>query len=293
MTESIPTADDLRRHGDAPRLTQWQIRAKDVVKRGLATGVRVPVAPRYQVVAVLGQSNAHGAGRLVGDAPAPTSDPRVHQWAGCGRRRDSVLLATDPLLHGIPGAGVGFATTFGRLLAEDTDTAVLLVPAARGDTSFAPKNGYSWDPDDTTARVNLFERAVTQIAGALRAAGPDSELVAVLWHQGESDVPLTAPDRYTERLDTLISRLRSRFGTVPFLLGQMVPEEIAGGHPGYPGIDAVHRATPTRHEQCAFVLGPSGMHNPGEAIHYNATGAQQLGRSMYAEYRRMRSAAIE
>ncbi|MGV9669281.1 sialate O-acetylesterase [Gordonia sp. NPDC003504] len=284
MAEWVPSADDLRVHGDAPGVVQLKIRAKDVVKRALATGTPVPQAARYRVVAVLGQSNAHGAGQSASD-DVPDTDPRVHQWAGCGRRRDRILLATDPLLHGTPGAGVGFATTFGGLLAQQTGDAVLLVPAARGDTSFHPKNGFTWDPDDDATRVNLFDRSVRQIAGALRTAGPDSELSAVLWHQGESDVPLTSPTRYQNRLDTLITRLRGRFGTVPFIIGQMVPEEIANGHPGYPGIDAVHRSTPTRHDLCAFVAGPDGMHNPGESIHYNAAGARELGRRMFADYR--------
>ncbi|MEO9326898.1 sialate O-acetylesterase [Gordonia aurantiaca] len=279
------TPEELRRHGDAPVHVQLKIRAKDVVKRLLASGTIVEPAERYAVVAVLGQSNAHGAGMPSPADPPARPDPRVHQWPGCGRNRGRILLAEDPLLHEIPGAGVGFATTFGSLLADHTGEAVLLVPSARGDTAFHPKNGYSWDPDDRTARTNLYELAVKQITNALSAAGTGSRLAAILWHQGESDVPLTAPEDYRRKLDRLIAGLRERFGDVPFIIGQMVPEEIAGGHPGYPGIDAVHADTPARHTCCAYVPGPEGMHNPGERIHYDAAGQRALGRAMFRAYR--------
>lgn len=276
---------DLRIHGDAPVRVQRIIRAKDAVKRLLAAGTVVEPADRYSVVAVLGQSNAHGAGMPgVGGLP-PQPDPRVHQWPGCGRRRGRILLAEDPLLHEIPGAGVGFATSFGSLLADHTGDAVLLVPSARGDTAFHQKNGYSWDPANRSARVKLYDLAVRQIGNALTAAGTGAHLAAILWHQGESDVPLTPPDVYRDRLDALITGLRGCFGEVPFILGQMVPEEIVTGHPKYPSIAAVHATTPDRHAVCAHVPGPEGMHNPGETIHYNAAGQRVLGRAMFEAYR--------
>ncbi|SDU61225.1 sialate O-acetylesterase [Gordonia westfalica] len=276
---------DLRIHGDAPARAQRIIRAKDMVKRLLAAGTVVEPADRYSVVAVLGQSNAHGAGMSGVGALPVQPDRRVHQWPGCGRRRGRILQAEDPLLHEIPGAGAGFATTFGSLLADHTGEAVLLVPSARGDTSFHQKNGYSWDPANRTARVNLYDLAVRQIGNALAAAGSGSRLAAILWHQGESDVPLTPPDVYRDRLDALIIGLRDNFGEVPFILGQMVPEEIATGHPKYPDIAAVHATTPDRHSACAHVPGPDGMHNPGETIHYNSAGQRELGRAMFEAYR--------
>ncbi|QHD84820.1 sialate O-acetylesterase [Gordonia sp. JH63] len=290
-THPVPSEQDLRRHGDAPLTVQWTVRAKDAVKRLRASGTEVEPAGNYSVVAVLGQSNAHGAGRLVPGQRPPVPDPRVHQWPGCGRRRGRVLLAEDPLLHEIPGAGAGFATTFGSLLAVHTGRPVLLVPSARGDTAFRQKNGYSWDRGNRTARVNLYDLAVRQIANALTAAGRDSRLAAILWHQGESDVPLTRPEVYRDKLDALINGLRDEFGPVPFLLGRMVPEEIATGHPGYPGIDSIHADVPSRHRSCACVAGPRGMHNPGELIHYNAEGQQHLGHAMFEAYRRLESSS--
>ena len=83
--------------------------------------------------------------------------------------------------------------TFAKSLPCETGRTVLLIPGARGDTSFTPKNGYTWDPADTHTRVNLYRKAVQAIDAALAAGYPDSRVVAVVWHQGQTGVPLTRP----------------------------------------------------------------------------------------------------
>lgn len=282
--------DQVARHGDSGRRVQAVRRAKDKVLRLLATGEPAPqVDSPYLVVPILGQSNAVGDNEIQQDDMSPGTLP-VHQWPGCGRRKGQILLATDPLLHEIPAGGVGFGRSFGERLAADTGRPVLLVPCGRGDTSFYPKNGYSWDPADTSARVNLFTFAVTQIEGALAAAGPSARVAAFLWHQGESDVPLLAPDAYRARLESVVTGLRSRFGDAPFILGQMVPEEIESRRAEYAGIDDVHRTLPRTVDSCAFVPGPIGMAKlPTEIIHYSRAGQRELGDRMYAAYAELSS----
>ena len=39
---------------------------------------------------------------------------------------------------------------------------------------------------------------------------PGSEVAAILWHQGETDVPLMPPATYQDKLDALIADLRAR-----------------------------------------------------------------------------------
>ncbi len=253
--------------------------------RRLATGEPAPqVDSPYLVVPILGQSNAVGDNEIQAGDTSPGTLP-VHQWPGCGRRKGQILLAADPLLHEIPGRGVGFGRSFGERLAVETGSPVLLVPCGRGDTSFYPKNGYSWDPADKSARVNLFAFAVTQIQDALAAAGPSARIAAFLWHQGESDVPLLAPDAYRARLESVVTGLRTRFGDAPFIVGQMVPEEIERRRAEYAGIDDVHRTLPLTVDCCAFVPGPTGMFkSPTEIIHYGRAGQRELGDRMYSAY---------
>ena len=266
------------------------VRAKDVVKRRLGRGIAVGAFEEpYLVVAVLGQSNAHGAGLGLERQGLDAPHPRVHQWAASGRSKNTIVDGSNPLFHEVPSKAVGFAPTFAARLADTTGRPVLIVPYARGDSGFARIHGISWDPADTGARVNLFWAAVDRIRTGL-ATTPGNELAAVLWHQGESDVPLLTGPVYAEKLDSLIDTLRAEFGEVPFVLGQMVPDEIESGEPNYAVIDAVHADTPRRRTNVAYVPGPKGLYNSDtEKIHYNAVGQRELGHRMWTAFARMSS----
>lgn len=275
--------------GDSPPWRRLLSRANRLVRRRLAPrGQPVPAPDRpYLVVPVLGQSNAFGMGLPLDPAGADQPHPRVHQWAMCGPSEGTAVLAADPLLHETPSKGVGFGMTFAKSLACETGRTVLLIPGARGDTSFTPKNGYTWDPADTHTRSNLYRKAVEAIDAAL-AGYPESRVVAVLWHQGETDVPLTPAPAYQSRLDALIQDLRKRYGAdVPFLVGQMVPEEMERSHKDYSAIDAVHAEIGNRVPRAAFIEGPRAAYNSETDRHYSAEGQRSLGRAMWSAYRTM------
>ncbi|MBJ7339080.1 sialate O-acetylesterase [Mycolicibacterium sp.] len=272
--------------GDSPLLTQLVVEAKCFVKRRLAPrGDRVgPPESPYLVVPVLGQSNAQGMGFGLDLDGLDRPHPLVHQWAMCGRSKNKAIVGVDPLIHEVPSKGVGFGMTFAKLLAEATGRAVLLIPGARGDTSFTPKNGYSWDPQCTKVRVNLYRKATRAIDEVLRTF-PGSEVATILWHQGETDVPLTPGPVYQAKLDLVIDSLRERYGSdVPFILGGMVPEEMENGHRDYPVINAVHEDTPNRRPRTAFVPGPRDSFNSAVDPHYNGAAQRELGRRMFGRY---------
>ena len=275
--------------GDSPVWRRLFVEAKCVVKRRIANAgmpVDAPELP-YLVVPILGQSNAFGMGLPLDPAGLDRPHPMVHQWAMCGPSKGTAVLGADPLLHEIPCKRVGFGVTFAKRLADDTGRAVLLIPGARGDTSFTPKNGYTWDGNDHSTRVNLYRQAVSAIDAALDRY-PGSHVAAILWHQGETDVPLMSPGVYQERLDTLIDALRERYGPdTPFVLGQMVPEEMELSGKDYAGIDAVHQDTPKRRHRTAFVHGPRSSFNSDADRHYNAAGQQELAERMWSAYRAM------
>jgi Carbohydrate esterase, sialic acid-specific acetylesterase len=280
--------------GDSPLWRQLLIESKCVIERNLAPR-GMPVAPPnspYLVVPILGQSNAFGMGLGLDPTGLDRPHSRVHQWAMCGPSKGTAIMGVDPLLHEIPSKGVGFGVTFAKCLADETGRAVLLVPCARGDTSFAPKNGYTWYPADTRTRVNLYRKAVEAIDTVLvRFRG--SQVAAVLWHQGETDVPLTPGPVYQTKLDSVIDDLRSRYGKdVPFLLGQMVPEEMERRDRDYSIINAVHADTSNRRPRTAFIPGPRSSINGGKVngqtdTHYNAAGQRELGLRMWVAFRAM------
>ncbi|MFG1930520.1 sialate O-acetylesterase [Mycobacterium sp. NPDC048908] len=273
--------------GDALLWRRALMEAKSAVKRRLApagTPVDPPPTP-YLIVPVLGQSNAVGMGLGLDLDGLDRPDPRVHQWAMCGPSKGNAVLAVDPLLHETPAGGVGFGVTFAKNLAAETGRAVLLIPGARGDTSFTPKNGWTWDPADMRTRRNLYRDAVAAIDAAL-ARHPGSTVAAVLWHQGETDVPLMAAQEYQTKLDSVIDDLRARYGAeLPFLVGQMVPEEMELSGKDYGPINAVHADTPNRRSRTAFLSGTRSSINGGTDRHYNAAGQRAMGRAMWLAFR--------
>lgn len=245
-----------------------------------------PSETGYDVFLIAGQSNALGAG-IGQDKKLDAPDPNVHQLAGSGRNAGNIIAGEHPFWHHARAQGVGFGQTFGKLHAEATGRPVLIVGAARGEAGFHPDGGLTWDPGDTTGATNLYKFAVKQVYIALTAQ-PANKLRGVLWHQGENDSRHLSECAYAQRLDALIAGLRTEFGTVPFLIGQMSPDRMAEHGRGYPGIDAAHRATPERLPLTAFVHAPSGMYNSEEEkIHFNAEGQRELGRRYYAAYRRL------
>ncbi|GAC1405466.1 MAG: sialate O-acetylesterase [Mycobacterium sp.] len=273
--------------GDAPLWRRVAMDAKSAVKRRLApagTAVDPPDSP-YLIVPVLGQSNAVGMGLGHDPDGLDRPDPRVHQWAMCGPSQANPILAVDPLLHEIPAGGVGFGLTFGKQLAAETGRTVLLIPGARGDTSFTPKNGWTWDPADARTKRNLYRNAVAAIDAALDRY-PGSRVATILWHQGETDVPLMDASVYQTKFDSLIDDLRRRYGAdLPFLVGQMVGEEMESSGKDYAPIDAVHADTPNRRPRTAFVPGARESINGGTDRHYNAAGQREMGRAMWLAYR--------
>jgi len=275
--------------GDSPLWRRLLVDLKCIVKRRIAKpGIPVdePRLP-YLVVPILGQSNAFGMGLGLDLDDLDRPHPLVHQWAMSGPSKGTAVLGVDPLFHEIPCKRVGFGVTFAKQLADATGRAVLLVPGARGDTSFTPKNGYTWDGDDTSTRINLYRQAVGAIDAALERY-PGSEVAVILWHQGETDVPLMSPATYRDKLDTMIDALRKRYGAnTPVVLGQMVPEEMERSRKDYSGIDAVHQDTPNRRGSTAFVAGPRDSFNSDGDRHYSGAGLRELGSRMWLAYRDM------
>ena len=91
---------------------------------------------------------------------------------------------------------------------------------------------------------------------------------------------------YETKLDSVIDGLRGRYGAeLPFLVGQMVGEEMEFSGKDYAPINAVHADTPNRRPRAAFIAGARSSINGGTDRHYNAAGQREMGRSMWLAYR--------
>ena len=160
-----------------------------------------PLPDGYDVVAVLGQSNALGWGRGADEPSADEPDPRIWQWPGSGPDRDTVVPAADPLVGPFVAAGVGPAMSFAREYVAEQDREVLIVQTAVNGTGFAPSQGLTWDPDVHGSVRNLYDEAVSQVRGAL-AEGVGNRLVAVAVGAGRERRRPARPPRSTPTSST-------------------------------------------------------------------------------------------
>ncbi|MEZ0164287.1 sialate O-acetylesterase [Kineococcus sp. LSe6-4] len=245
------------------------------------------------LVVVMGQSNASGTNTDVEPDGADALDPRVEVFAASGPDAGRIVPAREPFwpLLGHPPGGVGPGGPFAALLLPTlpADRGVLLVPAAVGGTGFRHHTSYPgvWTVGlDLPGTPNLFARAVAHVRAALDAAGPDSRVRAVLWHQGETDGNHGRTEaEYAADLDELIATFRAQVPTardVPFLLGGMAPERIAA-YPDHAGVAAAHAATPERVPGTAFAPSPAGHVNDG-TTHLTAAGQRLLAADLFAAF---------
>ncbi|MEZ0492013.1 sialate O-acetylesterase [Kineococcus sp. TBRC 1896] len=245
------------------------------------------------LVVVLGQSNAAGSNTDFDPEGADAFDPRVEVFAATGPDGGRIVPAREPFwpLLGHPPGGVGPGGPFAALLLPTlpADRRVLVVPAAVGGTGFHAHTSYPgvWKVGLERADTpNLFARAVAHVRAALAAAGPDSRVRVVLWHQGETDGGHGRSEaEYAADLDELVAAFRAQVPTaqdVPFLLGGMAPERIAA-YPNHAGVAAAHAATPGRVPGTAFAPSPAGHVNDG-TTHLTAAAQRLLAANLFAAF---------
>ena len=240
----------------------------------LAACTRAGTAPApttsYDVVLLVGQSNMAGRGVVAPEDRVPV--PHVWMLDKTG----AWVPAVEPMHFDKPIAGVGPGRSFGIELARRTHHDVGLVPAAVGGSSIT-----SWVPAgyDSATRTHPYDDALRRA----RVAMERGKLVAILWHQGESDAHVGLATAYSQRLHELIDRFRSELGApeVPVLIGQ-----LGQFHPWttYDStVDAAHREVARTVPRVAFVSS-NGLRHKGDSLHFDAASARELGRRYAAAY---------
>lgn len=262
-----------------------------------------------KLVILAGQSNMAGRGyakaddlvpiksvkSLAGDLtwreaiePITKDRPFVGTFSADGSKR----FSTDPWDAIPPSAGdhvigVGPGRTFGRLLqAFSPNEDVGLVPVAVGGTPVSAWLHGGKDPYSPTGHP--YDDAIVRIRAAMR----DGDVVAILWHQGESDCAQTAPDVYERLLREVIANFRGDLHlaeTVPFIMGTLArfyDEKYPRIAAGAAGIDAamerIAATTPYVGLVCAHDL-----RDRGDGLHFDATSQHELGERYFRMWRSM------
>lgn len=216
-----------------------------------------PVKPgRHWILIIAGQSNAQGQNDSYVNLKYDSVDPRIKQWsrgnanhlydAGCG---NEWIIAQYPLQH--PGiaynqAHIGFQLSFCKEhLRHYPDDHIYLVCCSTGGSSFAPFNlGWgemAWRHDYQGGGKNLFEEMIQTTTKARAALPVETEMMGILWHQGESE-SATGATQYATELTDFITQARARLyaPNLPFIVGTMLSTYV-NPSPPMQAIDSVHR----------------------------------------------------
>lgn len=152
-------------------------------------------------VLMIGQSNMAGRGFM--DEVPMICNERILML-----RNGRWQIMTEPVNYDRPVAGVGLAGSFASMWCmENKEEKIGLIPCAEGGSSL----------DDWAVEGTLFKHAVSQAQFAMQ----DSELLCILWHQGENDSSDGNYRTYYKKLRVIVEVLRNQLnaGEVPFIVG--------------------------------------------------------------------------
>ena len=152
-------------------------------------------------ILMIGQSNMAGRG-FINEVPMICNE-RILMLRNAGWQ-----MMAEPINYDRPNAGIGLAGSFAAMWCmEHEGEQIGLIPCAEGGSSL----------DDWAVDKNLFKNAVIQAGFAMQ----DSELIGILWHQGESDSYGGGYQTYYKKLQVIIESLRKELNAfeVPVIIG--------------------------------------------------------------------------
>ncbi len=222
-------------------------------------------------ILIIGQSNMAGRG-LPGDVePVNNADEklkvmRMGRWQNLYR----------PVNADRKTSGVCLAETFARAYADDKGVTTAIIPCADGGTSL----------NQWAVGGLLFDHAVYMARLAMRT----SNLVAILWHQGEADCREELWPLYYDKITVIMKELRRALGAedVPLLVGGLGDflTDRAVINPqiiNYPRVNEQLERFANDTHRCAFVSA-EGLTANSDNLHFNAKSLHEFGYRYYNEF---------
>ena len=223
-------------------------------------------------ILLIGQSNMAGRGNP-NDAPLVKNDRlfvlRNGRWQSLYR----------PVNPDRPFSGVCLAESFVyEYSKEHPDVNVGIIPCADGGTTL----------DQWAEGGVLFDNAVNNA----RLAQRSSQIVAVLWHQGEGDCSDNRYPLYEEKFLKIMKAFRSQLGleNVPFLLGGLgdfLPLRTAEPqYKNYAAVNKTLRKIADENPITGFVSA-EGLTPNGDNLHFNAKSLLAFGVRYYEAFKQL------
>jgi len=225
-------------------------------------------------ILLIGQSNAGGRGFPI-EAP-PIDNDNISVLRN-GRWRKAYRPVNPDRIT----SGVCFAESFASLYRDaHPGVEVGIIPCADGGTQLL-----QWQKG-----ALLYDNAVN----CARLAQRTSHIVAVLWHQGESDCHEDRPAMHNQRLSELIDNFRADLGLedVPFIVGGLGDflKHFKGGDSAqarnYQTINRSMQSIAENKHRCGFVSA-EGLSANADNIHFSAASLLEFGRRYYEVFERL------
>ena len=222
-------------------------------------------------VLMIGQSNMAGRG-FINEVPVICNE-RIQML-----RNGRWQMMTEPINYDRPVAGIGPVGSFAAMWCkENAEGKIGLIPCAEGGSSLD-----EWGIDKV-----LFKNAVLQAKFALQ----DSELICILWHQGENDSYGGGYRDYFKKLEVIVDQMRKELNVpdIPFIVGGL------GDYLGKSGFglncteyELVNRELLrfAREKENAYFVTAKGLTCNPDGIHMNAVSQRKLGVRYYEAFSR-------
>ena len=213
-------------------------------------------------VLLIGQSNMAGRGFIEDVSPIYNEDIKM-------LRNGRWQMMAEPLNFDRHVSGVGPAASFAHAWTEAHPGEFIgLIPCAEGGSSID-----EWAIDGILTRHAIFEA---------KFAMETSDLVGILWHQGESDSYGERYKTYEDKLISLFKHLREELNApdIPILIGELghYLGEVGFGKSAveYKQINEILSQVAHSEKNCYFVTSKGLTANP-DGIHINALSQRKFG----------------
>lgn len=226
---------------------------------------------------MLGQSNMAGRGDF-GEVPEIENPNcyvlRMGRWQGM-----SEPINLDRCVWGTWHSGVGLAASFADEYAKYFGEDIGLIPCADGGTAIN-----QWQPGEL-----LYDNAVSQAKLAQRT----SQIIGVLWHQGENDsVNIENVNLYHDRFMNIITTLFKDLNlpkNTPVIIGEL--GEFVGDYNGgkckyFKEINSVLKNLSEELENGGFVSA-KGLTCKNDGIHFNSASYREFGKRYFETYKKV------
>lgn len=220
-------------------------------------------------ILLIGQSNMAGRGFI--EDVSPIYNEHINML-----RNGRWQMMAEPINFDRHVSGIGPAASFAQAwTADHPGESIGIIPCAEGGSSI----------DEWAIDGLLTRHAISEAKFAMET----SELVGILWHQGESDSYGERYKTYEDKLLSLLKHLREELNApdIPIIIGELghYLGEVGFGKSAveYKQINEILSKVAQTEENCYFVTAKGLTANP-DGIHINAMSQRKFGLRYYEAF---------